>query len=377
MITKTLLLNEIAEQVSINQSQFDNVKASYEAVGMWLSGDDVLARLNCRIFPQGSIAYGTAIKPFEKEDEYDIDMVCLVDDNSLSAQEIKQRIGNRLKQSAKYARMLDPEGKRCWTLQYSDSLRYHMDILPTKIDPAGIVYDGKRSILATNKDKESQLYTFISTNPEGYIRWFESIIKTRRLTLREAEIQPIIDHPFKTPMQKCVQLLKRHRDAYFAKRSSADNDDKPISMIITTLSAQAYRGEQDIQRALSDMVFCIEAGITIVNGRYYIGNPTDPKENFADKWTSKPNKYKMFSEWISQLKKDVLLLEKLTDMNSIATQLKTWFGESTVTKAFNAIGDSAYGKRENSEMKMDPKSGILNTEKGETVAKHTFYGKKQ
>jgi hypothetical protein len=293
----------------------------------------------------------------------------------LSAKEIKQRIGQRLKKSDVYAKILNEEGKRCWTLQYSDSLRYHMDILPARADSAGIIYGGIKSILATNKDTETQTYSFISTNPEGYIRWFESIIYSQRKELHEAEVQKIVDHPVKTTLQKSVQLLKRHRDAFFSKRSVTDNEEKPISMIITTLSALAYLGEQDIHSALIGIVNRMEAGIKIVNGRYFVANPTDPKENFADRWFSNPNKQLMFSIWVDQLKRDLLLYEKLSDTNQIASHLKTCFGESTVKKAFNAIGDLAYAKRENNEMKVNPKSGVLNIEKGDPVTKHTFYGK--
>lgn len=40
----------------------------------------------------------------------------------------------------------------------------------------------------------------------------------------------------KTPLQRAVQILKRHRDIMFA-----GDEDKPVSIIITTLAAKAYQ----------------------------------------------------------------------------------------------------------------------------------------
>ena len=42
----------------------------------------------------------------------------------------------------------------------------------------------------------------------------------------------------KTPLQRAVQILKRHRDIMFA-----GDEDKPVSIIITTLAAKAYQGD--------------------------------------------------------------------------------------------------------------------------------------
>lgn len=39
----------------------------------------------------------------------------------------KTIVGDRLREHKTYANMLEPEGKRCWTLNYDE---FHMDILP-------------------------------------------------------------------------------------------------------------------------------------------------------------------------------------------------------------------------------------------------------
>ena len=55
----------------------------------------------------------------------------------------------------------------------------------------------------------------------------------------------------KSPLQRVVQILKRHRDLMFN-----GDESKPISIIITTLAARAYNKETDVLDALVNVVYC-------------------------------------------------------------------------------------------------------------------------
>jgi hypothetical protein len=62
-----------------------------------------------------------------------------------------------------------------------------------------------------------------------------------------------------------------------------DNDDsKPISVIITTLSGRAYNGEADLSDALKNILENMDKYINKSGKR--VPNPTHPEEDFADKW---------------------------------------------------------------------------------------------
>jgi hypothetical protein len=65
-----------------------------------------------------------------------------------------------------------------------------------------------------------------------------------------ASIETVPPYEWKTPLQRSVQLLKRHRDVMFRDNPSVG----PISMIITNLAAHAYAGEPDILSALTNIV---------------------------------------------------------------------------------------------------------------------------
>src|SRR5581483_3516093 len=60
------------------------------------------------------------------------------------------------------------------------------------------------------------------------------------------EIADVPRWRIRTPLQRAVQLLKRHRDVTFSDHL----DDAPTSMIVTTLAGRAYGGETDIAAAL-------------------------------------------------------------------------------------------------------------------------------
>ena len=117
------ILMKIASEISITPSMMDKAIQSYEAVGKWI-GDGIDYQI--QVSPQGSMNLGTTIKPVTDKDDYDIDLVCmLTDGNQLGAEEIKNIVGNRLKENTIYRQKIasEGEGRRCWKMQYDE---FHM-----------------------------------------------------------------------------------------------------------------------------------------------------------------------------------------------------------------------------------------------------------
>ncbi|MFA0813859.1 hypothetical protein [Microbulbifer epialgicus] len=92
------------------------------------------------------------------------------------------------------------------------------------------------------------------SNPEG--RWFETRKRTAKsiITGREMSFKASIDslpyYQWKMRLQQAIQLLKRHRDTMF----KGNEGSKPISVMITTLSANAYNGESNLVSALNNIL---------------------------------------------------------------------------------------------------------------------------
>ena len=124
---------KLAEALDISETNFQEARARYEAVGDWLKREgSELAPHVPDIYPQGSFRLGTVTKPINDADEYDIDLVCELTNLTkleITQKQLKQMVGNRLKINETYRQMLNKEeGRRCWTLNYADGARFHMDI---------------------------------------------------------------------------------------------------------------------------------------------------------------------------------------------------------------------------------------------------------
>lgn len=127
------IFNALCTSLDITKSQFDTVVRSYRAVGDWLAkSDSSLAPYKPIIRPQGSFLLGTMVRPINENDDLDIDLVCELTGKHPSWDQyaLKHKVGGRLKDNDTYKKMLEEEGRRCWTLRYSDDANYHMDVLP-------------------------------------------------------------------------------------------------------------------------------------------------------------------------------------------------------------------------------------------------------
>ena len=126
------ILTDLANELDVPPSKYKEAKEHYEAVGDWLGEDDSeLAPYQPVIYPQGSFALGTAVKPLGNDD-YDVDAVCLLQfaEDQITQQQLKQMVGDRLMHPrSRYKGMLDPRhgGRRCWTIKYSDDSHFHLN----------------------------------------------------------------------------------------------------------------------------------------------------------------------------------------------------------------------------------------------------------
>lgn len=334
------ILDDLAEELDVPPSKYEEAISRYEAVGKWLNEEGTaLARFRPVIYAQGSFALGTAVKP-QGDEEYDVDAVCLLDlrKKDVSQQRLKDMVGNRLKESQLYARMLEPKegGRRCWTIQYADESKFHLDILPAIADEyqwlvtMGVPLNlAKHAICITDRETWNMAVDWPKSNPKGYVQWFKTRMQIvfderRRVIAREsrADVQQVPDYKVRTPLQRAVQLLKRHRDVKYN-----GNDDKPISIIITTLAGHAYNNETGLFEALQSMLPKMRAGIQTRGGVLWVPNPVNPGENFADKWAETPLKREIFFEWLASLEEFHRRLLGARDIHKVGDLLVEGYGE--------------------------------------------------
>lgn len=380
------LLDKLCQQVEITDTQFQTAKTRYEAVGAWLSASSTKHLEQVQIYPQGSIALGTAIKPLAAN-EFDVDLVCHLPSvgHTSSAQAVKQLVGARLKEHATYKGMLE-EKQRCWRINYANE--FHLDITPSILNPR-CHQDGE---LVPDKF----LAEWKPTNPKGYINRFEqyATIRPRFLLLERNVVKATYDsvEPLPEPsmtkpfLKRIVQLLKRHRDQKFV--GSNRPDLAPISVIITTLAGWAY-AKCASQQTYSDEFDFITAvikemptfiGIEMRSGKlfYMVENETTAGENFADKWNHDPRRADAFYEWHADALASVESLLQIEGVDQFAESLSQKFGgkkdavRDTLSNFITPISQARSGGL----LGVAPSIGLITAPSygSISVPKNTFFG---
>lgn len=411
------ILETLSENLSITETQHNAAVRSYNAVGNWLSKDDSLLKpFNPEIKPQGSFIIGTTIQPVNPEDDLDLDIVCELHGKrwNWTQQDVKNVVGEQLRAHMTYDSLLDKEGRRCWTLKYrSDSNRndkYHMDILPSVISQgyqilleksfSNLQRDDYESLKLSITDKESFNYSsetdpsrWYQSNPFGYAKWFMSRVELykgavlKAFSLNEAVKPTPRYQENRLPLQRVVQLLKRHRDIMFSAESDEEvRKQKPISCIITTLAARAYRGEVDLSDAIFGVISRMESEIEWkedYSGKRYewISNPVNKAENFADRWNDSGSvRRDNFYRWLRQIKEDLGMARTQNGMHNIAESLKKSFGNKLVVDTFSQIGERSRMSTADRSNYYSKKEGIVGAASAASalvskVPTHTFHGK--
>lgn len=352
---KNLILENIVETLELPLSAYEKAKKRYEDLGEWFGREEsALKDNNPHIFPQGSFRLGTAIKPLNENEEYDLDLACKLDTgvtkDSHSQCDLKDMIGEEV-ESYRKARGIESakeEKHRCWRLDYKDSLSFHMDIVPCipsneeqklhlfeSMQSSGVNFNlakpiAKKSICITD-DRENNYKKIDNewkiSNPEGYAKWFEFMMSNnqQRIILEKAQVDDVPDFTYKTTLQRVIQLLKRHRDNMFKDKNV--NDMKPISIIITTLAAYSYNGETDLELALKNILR--NMGSFVKPNTPRIANPVNPNEDFTDRWTRSDCKHLKLEEnfwnWLEEAQNDFGVISNSQDSVLLMEQVENKF----------------------------------------------------
>jgi hypothetical protein len=327
------ILKALVAAVELPDSAYEKARERYEDLGEWLGlPSSNVSKYSPHIIPQGSFRLGTAIRPLSEKEEYDLDITCRLEtgltmENTAQA-DLRSMVRKDIEAYRKERGIQAPLGEkhRCLRLDYQDHLSFHMDIvscIPDSLESRALLEKAfsqraysasliqKVSPMASRiTDDRSPNYRTISSiwlrsNPEGYARWFEERMLSQTLLKsfqERAQVDSLPSYKRRVPLQRAIQVLKRHRDWMFKDMP----DSKPISMILTTLAAQAYNGEEDLESTLFSVLNRMERMASQTKPR--VPNPVNPEEDFADKWDD-PQYASLrleenFRKWLLQAKAD-------------------------------------------------------------------------
>jgi hypothetical protein len=327
---RTKLVDVVVDSLDIPKSYYLKAVDRHNSLGAWLCRpESKLAVFNPSIHPQGSFRYGTVVRQIPVDVEYDLDNVTTLEigKTALSQKEIKELYGAEIRSYAEAHSMIAPveEKNRCWRLRYSDEVAFHLDALPCVPEDQAVINAivargvpnewAQIAVAITDKrhpDYERITRALFSSNPRGFARWFEQRVRASaldriNLLVKQrayASVEDVPPYEWKTPLQRAIQLLKRHRDVMFR-----DNlEVAPISMIITNLSAHAYRAETDLWSALTNIVNEMPRFVSPVRPR--VPNPANPAEDYADCWRNNIALEENFWSWHTQVRVDLETLAR-------------------------------------------------------------------
>ncbi|WP_206988950.1 nucleotidyltransferase domain-containing protein [Rhizobium laguerreae] len=357
-------LEALVKELEVPEHRYEQAQTSYTSLGEWLHRpESTVRRYDPQVYCQGSFRLGTAIRPHTEAEEYDVDSVVelrLLTKRDKTQQQLKAMLGVEINAYHDAKGMEKPvrEGNRCWVLDYADGAQFHMDVVPAvpnteqqrSLLEARMLDTRWASTAISITDRRERNYWVLSedwprSNPKGYSNWFASrqaaVFERRRRAILEtmqkqgfrASVEDLPDFKVKTPLQSAIMILKRHRDNMFAR----DLDLRPISIIITTLAAHAYENQDTISGALFAILDRMDQFIVHDGQKYIIANPTDPFENFADKWEREPEKAEAFFGWLRQARADFRAAAQATTYKDMGDAVYPRMGYRAATSAVDRL----------------------------------------
>jgi hypothetical protein len=357
-------LEQLVAGLELPTGAYEAATRRYQDLGDWFDrAECALAEFNPHIFVQGSFALGTAIRPLLEGEEYDLDLACelraRITRLSHTQEQVKDLVGDELQGYRSFRKIADPvEPKhRCWRLNYQDQLRFHLDVVPAiraeskRQAELAILMEsyGQKRADAQHQATEALWITddrnmnyrliddaWLSSNPQGYQRWFVRRMEgTSHMVLEKAQVDDVPLYQRKTPLQRVVQLLKRHRDVMFQNNV----ESKPISIIITTIAAESYRAGETLSQSMRTVLNALEE--FRASNRDSVPNPVDPAENFADRWTQPEYTHlrlkQNFHLWVTQARKDFRAISETSDSKLLVEEASNRFRVPLSQEAVTAM----------------------------------------
>lgn len=379
----TGILERAVTALELTQEQRDSIEETYHECGQHLGKSLGFSLHLADIFPQGSYRLGTVIRPFRDITEvFDLDMVfhLALICSSRTPESLHAAVGAHLR--AKYNGVVKPLPKG-WRLDFSAERDYYLDIVPSMESLRGgniiAITNGQNWRDSNPRDYASQFQTVASMVPEYE---GEVVLKEFAALANAARIEPLPEYtPLKSPLQRFVQVAKRHRDYYFNKKVNQP-DFAPASIIVTTLLMKAYArcvhtrvyvsGFDLLLTCVEDMIRHLEMR-TGANGAsvYVLPNPSLPTENLVEKWSD--SRYAQgFHNW----HRDFLAFLKalLVPDGSQRRLLSEALGARAVNSAFAHQADSFSATKQRGLLTADSGVGLALGATGTVSKKHVIHG---
>lgn len=327
-------------------SAYDNAREKYKTMGEYLERYfKENYNLEVTIYPQGSFATRTAIRPYTdgKNKLYDVDIIIKieVDKTKYLSSELKKMIKVSL-DSSRYKDMY-LESDKCFTVQFAQNGGYEfaIDLVPSvpedSLTKSLIAQDTEvsesvdQAIAITASMSNSSANDWVTNNPKSYSSWFNDVHSMFNINrykfetgLFLASIDELPDETEVNYLQNIVKALKRMMSVYY---DQMNYQNKPASIIISTIAAKLSKeqytlDEFDLLKRVIEQTILFSTYATSRNtltnnneiaqiirredGYWIMKNPCNGRDNLIDSWNDDPLASKNFMNFLKYLQENVL-----------------------------------------------------------------------
>lgn len=367
----------IISSLDISPTMYRNAIDKYNAITKFLNDCGIEANM----YPQGSFAFGTVVRPNAKDPSanYDLDFICQVCGcrTDYTPSGLRQNIEDALSSSGVYGGKLTVY-KECFTIEYADinDIGFSIDIVPAADEDS----DNKKRLIGKSLNPElietaiaipkhngERNYSWLTNNPKGFRTWFDKknapFLAVSRASYRErlfeenralfSSVEEIPHELDRSALQRVIQILKYHRDVYYAKFKDGD-ELKPISAIINVVTTQIasqhdpncsvfelleyvlgefniYAQQEKLTFKEFEQIYGNRTVFSRPDGKWYIANPANPEDNLADKWNQDTRIPTYFFRWVNTVKTDLIESLQQEDEQQFRAAIENGFGNTSVT----------------------------------------------
>ncbi|MFL5653337.1 MAG: SMODS domain-containing nucleotidyltransferase [Ktedonobacteraceae bacterium] len=159
----------LRQEVNLNQTRFDRLQQSIDAIEGVLSGHDIFGKIFLDLIPTGSWAHRTIIRPVRENDEFDADVLLYVKEcTDWQPKDYLEELWSAFHNHDVY-KPLAQRKTRCVRINYAGD--FHIDVVPY-LERAGSHY-------VTNRCEPEGVGRFELSDPEAFTAWID---ERQRLT---------------------------------------------------------------------------------------------------------------------------------------------------------------------------------------------------
>lgn len=392
------LLIDVAVRIQLSPTLHGLAVERYGAIARWLERDGSPLR-GClrRLYAQGSMAIGAAIRSKEDDDLFDIDLIAEIDWPAGTTpmqmlltlyQAIKGEPGSRY-----YGEGIVELQTRCVTVHYADM---HLDITPMWRNPAWAERGGY--IAHAKLGAPVSQHALVAANPWGFADdfmaktpaepWFADMIleKSYGRAIR-ADAEPVPEHEAlyaKAMAVVALQLMKRH--VYLIYERKPDGARRPPSVYIAESIARHANQTGALIDELIHQAVQLRAPLAAAAhaGQLIdVRNPALYEDKLTDRWPSGPLAQRIFMSELDHLIASLIAAKNETELPKLRARLVALFGENAVFEALNKYLERAGAETKQGTSRFQPRTATalagLSTARSPSVQStqvrgHRFYG---